>query len=142
MATKKKTESRTQELDQRLLKKETRSLPCTLTPEELADMADDLATTCQAISSEESRQKSIKDQMKATISELESRRAKLAITVSRREEFRDVAVEHWTDESVVEEIRQDTGECIKTRPIANWEKQGKLDDIPIETDYQEESEGE
>ncbi len=106
---------------------ETRSLPTHLVGDDLMDRADELATTVQAITAEEERQKNLKDQMKAAMSELTSRQTRLALAVSRREEYRDVEVEVEITISVdggnVREVRRDNGELIVERPPRESERQ-------------------
>ena len=109
------------------LRNETRNLPCKLNDNELRERADELATTVQAVESEESRQDSVKAELKARITELEARQKRLAQVVSRREEYRDVKVRVTLHSGeVVKEIREDTGEIISTRPAKDYEMQGKL----------------
>ncbi len=104
---------------------ETRSLPTHLVGDDLMDRADELATTVQAIAAEEERQKNLKDQMKAAMSELTSRQTRLALAVSRREEYRDVEVEITisVDGGNVREVRRDDGELIVERPPRERERQ-------------------
>jgi hypothetical protein len=110
-----------------LLRTETRDLPCKLTVEELRDKADELATTVQAIESEKARQDSVKAELKATMTELESRQTRLAQVVSRREEYRDVKVIIELHENdIVKEMRDDTGEIIQIRPARDTERQPKM----------------
>lgn len=105
-----------------------RSLPCRLTDEELLKKGGELAATVQDISSEESRQQDIKSQLKAKLTELEARRCNLAITVSRKEEHRDVEVDIYHDyqRAVVEDVRRDTGEVVSRRVMQDEERQRGL----------------
>lgn len=105
-----------------------RSLPCTLTDEELLKKGGELATAVQDIATEEGRQADIKASMKAKLAEIEARRTQLAIAVSRKEEHRDVEVEIWHDyqRTVVQEIRRDTGEIMSTRVMSDAERQQHL----------------
>lgn len=108
-----------------------RSLACRLTEEELLKKGQELAATVQDISSEESRQQDIKSQLKAKLAELEARRSNLAITVSRKEEHRDVEVDIFHDyqRGVVEDVRRDTGEIVSRRVMNPEERQQKLPDV-------------
>lgn len=111
----------------KLLRTETRDLPCKLTVEELRDKADELATTVQAIESEKARQDSVKAELKATMTELESRQTRLAQVVSRREEYRDVKVIIELHENdIVKETREDTGDVIQIRPARDRERQQEM----------------
>lgn len=105
-----------------------RSMPCKLTEDELLKVGGELAATVQDIESEDRRQADVKAQMKSRLTELEARRSRLAITVSRREEHRDVQVEIWHDyqRGIVQDIRRDTGEIVHTRPMTDEERQVKL----------------
>jgi len=111
----------------KLLRSETRNLPCKLTEMQLRDKADELATTVQAIEGEKARQDSVKAELKATMTELESRQSRLAQVVSRREEYRDVRVAVELHENdIVKETREDTGEVLQIRPARDTERQQAL----------------
>lgn len=109
------------------LRTETRMMPVRLTDEELRQKADELAYSVQEIADEGDRQKNIKDQMKARMSELTSKQRRLALVVSRKEEFRDVeiGIELGADNQV-KEVRKDTGEVILMRPVRDSERQYSL----------------
>jgi len=112
---------------EKILKTETRNLPCKLTELELRDKADELATTVQAIEGEKARQDSVKAELKARLTELESRQTRLAQVVSRREEYRDVKViVELHENDIVKEIRDDTAEVIQIRPARDTERQGQM----------------
>jgi hypothetical protein len=102
-----------------------RSLSCRLTDPELLKKGAELAATVQDLADEEKRQNDVKAQLKAKVTELEARRSGLAITVSRKEEHRDVEVDIYHDyvRGIVEDIRRDTGEIVHTRPMSEDEKQ-------------------
>lgn len=104
---------------------ETRNLACTLTEDELRDRGFQLAKAVQDIATEEMRQGDLKAQMKATLAGLDGMKSRLASSVARREEFRDVAVDIFLDHDrgVVDQVRQDTGECILSRPMTDDERQ-------------------
>lgn len=106
----------------------TRKLVCKLTDEELRNLGDELAVNCQEIANEETNQKQIKDQLKMKMSELEARRGSLALTISRREEYRDVEViieylEDGDNLGQIRETRKDTGEVVGVRPPTDGERQ-------------------
>lgn len=110
------------------LRRVIRSLPCRLSETELLARADELSVVVQETSAEESRQTDVKTQMKARLTELDARKTRLAITIGRKEEFRDVEVELMADvqAGTVTVIRQDTGESLETRPMSDAERQTTL----------------
>lgn len=122
------------EKDQRYvsIKKAVRNLPCRLTGDELLIRADELSVVVQETNGEEVRQADVKAQMKARLTELDARKTRLAITIGRKEEYRDVEVELVADiqAQTTTIYRQDTGEAIETRPMSEQEKQAAL---PLET---------
>lgn len=113
---------------ERLAKSETRSLAVKLTDLELRERGDELAAVIQNVNTEERRQTDQKTQMKARLTELQARQTQLAITISRREEDRDVTVDVWNDYAAlkVETVRRDTGECIHRREMTQDELQRPL----------------
>lgn len=114
--------------DERLVKTETRSLPVKLTDHELRERGDALAAVIQDLNAEENRQVDLKTQMKARLTELDAKQTQLAITISRREEYRDVACDvfHDYDKLRVETVRRDTGETVHTRGMTQEEMQRPL----------------
>jgi len=107
-----------------VLKEENRLLPVQLTETEVRNAANDLANICQEIDTEISRQKFIKDQLKARITELEARRSGLALKVTRKEEDREVSVVVEMDgDGKVTGVRTDTGEIIEKRDATALERQ-------------------
>ena len=110
------------------LKRITRNLPCRLTEGELLARADELSVVVQETSAEEHRQTDVKAQMKARLTELDARKTRLAITIGRKEEYRDVEVELLADiqAGTVTSYRQDTSEAIETRPMNDMERQAAL----------------
>jgi hypothetical protein len=114
--------------DQRIARTESKTLPVKLTDRELRERGDSLASVIQDLNTEERRQVDIKAQMKARISELDARKTQLAITISRREEDRDVTVDVWHDYGrlQVSVIRRDTGEEIHRRGMTQDEMQQPL----------------
>ena len=104
-----------------------RLLPVKLTEEELRASGDELAVTVQEIDAEEDRQKSIKAQLKTRMSELTAKMSKLALRISRKEEFRDVQVAIEMQASgQVTETRPDTGEVLTIREAYEEEQQLSL----------------
>jgi len=110
-----------------LLKDTTRNLPCALTQDELIAAGEQLAEVQEDIQNEDARAADVKASLKSTMTELESKRARLASTVRRREEYRDVAVELWLHEDgMVHAVRRDTGEGLEVRPMTDQERQQSL----------------
>jgi len=105
-----------------------KSLPCKLTQDELLICGNDLASVIQDIKMEEDEQVNIKSEMKARLTELESRKTQLAIKLTRKEEWRPVEIERKLDfeDGKYREIRADTGEVIFEREISDDECQEKL----------------
>lgn len=108
-----------------VLRTQARSLPCKLSDDEVMMAGLDLAGVVQDIAAEEDRQKDVKAQMKARLTELQSKRTQLAIKVSRREEFRDIQVQYDINEGadIVTEKRLDTQEILIVRPARDDERQ-------------------
>jgi len=115
----------TKKIDTKIVRTEARSLPVKLTDEELRERGDSLAQVIQNLRTEEDRQVDIKAQMKARLAELDAKKTQLAITISRREEDREVMVDtyHDYDRLKVEMVRQDTGETINSRRMTEAEQQ-------------------
>lgn len=111
-----------------LLKTITRNLPCKLSDDELRQRGDALAETVQELAAEESRQTDVKAQMKARLTELEAKQTRFAITISRKEEYRDVSCDLFADPTrgIVDVVRRDVGEVVETRPISDDERQRAL----------------
>jgi hypothetical protein len=105
-----------------------RMLPVRLVESELRERGDQLASVTQDVTTEQQRQSDMKAQMKARLSELEAKRTQLAITISRREEDREVLVTLRFDYRAgrVTEVRNDTGEELLTRHISDEERQRNL----------------
>jgi hypothetical protein len=114
--------------DLKLARTESKTLPVKLTERELRERGDSLASVIQDLNTEEHRQVDIKAQMKARVSELDARKTQLAITISRREEDRDVTIEVWHDYERVRvyAVRRDTGEEIYSRSMTPEEMQRPL----------------
>ena len=106
------------------LQRITRSLPCKLTAAEFVARGQELAETVQGVNNEELNQKGIRDQLKAKLTELQSKQARLASVVARSEEYREVIVilEARAD-GKAQEAREDTGEILNVREMRDDEKQ-------------------
>ena len=107
------------------LKPFSKLLPCKLSNEELLERGQQLGAVTQDIADEEARQVSIKQELKARLTELESQRMQLATQITRREEMREVEIVPERDYTLAKyyEIRQDTGEVVKERPLTPEERQ-------------------
>lgn len=106
----------------------TRNLPTKLNQHELRDRGDQLAAVIQDLKAEEDRQTDAKAQMKARLAELDAKKTQLAITISRREEYRDQTCDvfHDCDRLLVEVIRRDTNEVVTSRGMTEHERQQLL----------------
>ena len=109
----------------------TRSLSCELTTLEMLGMVKELSIVLEGLARETDRQKSLKKSMASTIADLEQRRADLASKITLGRENRDVAVAMLADyvAGTVTEVRQDTFEVVRSRPLRDDEKQVPL---PVE----------
>lgn len=109
----------------RVLSKTTALLDCNLTKDERLEFADKLAKVNQDIIAEEARQVSIKQEIKAKLTELQARRELLAVIVQRKSETREIEVEAVLDYEKEEcrWTRIDTGEVINRRPMNDDERQ-------------------
>lgn len=112
----------------KVLKVINKSLPCKLTNDELLVYGSELASTVQDIKSEEDRQVSVKQEMKARITKLESERTILSSKIGRKEEDRDVDVEPCYDynKNMYIERRLDTDEIIFERALFDDERQEEM----------------
>jgi len=105
-----------------------RDLPCRLTADELAQVAQDLALVIEEIDQEEDDQKETKDAMKERMSSLVARQRRVARTLRRGVVDRTVMVDVMADyeTAVAREIQTDTGEVISSRPLTDHERQMPL----------------
>src|SRR5205814_1447675 len=113
----------------RILDRKMLDLAVKLTADEQLERGRSLAEALENIRGEEARQDSIKQQMKATIAELEARRDRLMSVVSRGEELRPVQCEDIATFSTgkMARVRLDTGEVIFERSLSDTERQEKLE---------------
>uniref|UniRef100_A0A6M3J2F9 Uncharacterized protein n=1 Tax=viral metagenome TaxID=1070528 RepID=A0A6M3J2F9_9ZZZZ len=115
------------------IKTVSRLLPVILTDDDLRNKGGELASTVQEINGEEDKQKEIKDQLKARMSQLVAKQSTLANTISNKKEYQDVQVKIEMHASgQVSETRVDTGEVIVLREAYEDEKQLSLSQIPEE----------
>lgn len=112
----------------KLLPMQTQSLPCVLTADEIREYGQKLAKVLEDIGTENARQLSFKQQMKATLGALEAQAAGLGSKIRRGEELRDVDVQPELDfkKDVYRERRTDTDEIIMERSIEDDERQDTL----------------
>lgn len=116
--------STSRSLSYELTSVEFRSLSCKLTSAELQALGGELAQAVQDRANEESRQLSLKAEMKARVAEVEARVTRLALVLSRGEDYRNVRVgKTLLDDGMVRETREDTGEIISTRSMREEERQ-------------------
>lgn len=112
----------------RIIKRGSELLVCRLTAGEVRERGKALAGVLADIKNESARHDMLKAEMKSAMAALESKRDALQLVVSREEEYRDVMVEHRTNDAnlTVERVRMDNGEVVATRPMTEDEKQEKL----------------
>lgn len=112
----------------RILKRVMETLVCSLSANEQRERGKALAGVLADIKNEQARHDMLKAEMKSSMAALESKRDVLQLVVSRGEEYREVEVEHRTNDAklTVERVRMDTGEVIADRPMNEEEKQEKL----------------
>lgn len=105
-----------------------RTLPHTLTHEERFQAALDLAETINAISNKKSEQDFERQQMKATMTDLEGQREGLASVVASGIRYKETTCETHLDfeNGVYYEVRLDTGELLVSRPLSDDERQREL----------------
>lgn len=102
----------------------TRSLPCKLANKEIIIKCKELAKLVRELNEEEQRQSDEKAQMKARLSQLTNRMQLLSRIVDKGEEDRPVGIIIQAhDNDLVQEIRNDTGEIIVSRPALDKERQ-------------------
>lgn len=110
------------------LKEITQHLKCELTEDEIKEYGAELARKYSEITDLEDQKKSITSDFKARIDAANSDAGILARKIQNGYEFRDVfcEIQYIDDEKVVQTVRQDTGEIIKTRPMTPEEMQRDL----------------
>lgn len=111
-----------------ILKRYVATLDCDLTEKEILAYGRELAQINQEIASEEDRQSSLKQELKARITGIEARRTEISAKVNRGKELREVQIEVTADfkTDMATEIRMDTGEVYRERPLRDQEKQPGL----------------
>lgn len=112
-----------------------RPLYCDLTPDELRERGDQLAVLMGEIDHEREEIKETVKELKQALAEKTLRAAKLAGTIRMRREERAVTIEtRAITGGVAQEIRTDTGEVIRTRPMTEAERQRMLPRIGPEAE--------
>ena len=111
-----------------VLKRYLATLDCDLAEKEVLAYGRELALVNQEIASEEDRQNSLKQELKGRIAGLEARRTEISAKVNRGKELREVQIEVLADfkTDIATEIRMDTGEVLRERPLRDNEKQPGL----------------
>lgn len=109
------------------LKNLERSLPVKLTREEVLEKGAELAGVVEDIDLETEDQKEQRQGMKSRMTELESRRARVASVIRRGQENRRVeCTQYLTDDKHVILVRDDSGEEIEKRMAHDDELQQSL----------------
>lgn len=104
------------------------TLDCILTDVELLKYGRELSSVISAIATEEANQASVKKEMASKIAGLEAKASEISAKVNRGKELREVRVEVMADftTGMATEIRTDTGEVYRERPLRDEERQPKL----------------
>ncbi len=108
-------------------------LKCILTEPEIKESGAQLARTYSEITDLEDQKKSLVSDFKAKIDGATASASILARKIQNGYEFRNIECEEWWDYEckVLEVMRLDTGEVIKSRPMTTDELQKKLF-VPVE----------
>jgi hypothetical protein len=103
-------------------------LPVKLTPDEVRERGRELALKVEERAREEEDQKAAKGQMKSALDDMSRKIGELSRIVRTGEEPRFVAVEHRLTENgtMVESVRVDTGETLRSRRASDSERQINL----------------
>lgn len=111
-----------------ILRRTMRPLPCKLLDPELLHLGRQLSDALDEVASERERQKSVKQELAATLTRKEARVTELAMRLRRREEEREVSIEVRADYAAGKayEVRLDTGDRILTRDLLPSERQPSL----------------
>jgi len=111
-----------------VLKRYNNTLDCELTDKEILAYGRELASINAAIATEESAQVSIKKEMASRLAGLEAKASEISAKVNRGKELREVQIEVLADFKTdrATEVRTDTGEVYRERPLRDDEKQPGL----------------
>jgi len=112
----------------RVLKRYTQPLPHALIGPDYEKLARDLSNVLEEITNEEERAASVKKDLGARLSALESRRSEIASKIRRGAESRETPVSLIADLGLAKvfAIRDDTGEILSEREMTEEEKQAEL----------------
>lgn len=110
------------------VKTEVRELPVMLSPEELAERAQQLADCHTQLTEHQEHAKAVKKELSKAGQAITARRAVLSGVVKSKSETREVRVLIQSDmtERKYLEVRDDSGEIIAERPLRPEEMQRKL----------------
>ena len=102
----------------------TETLPVVLTDIELLDLGQKLAEKHREGRMEEDDQKEAKSAMKERLEGIENEINRLAGLIRERREYRQVEVHEVKDfsRSMVDTLRDDTGELVRTRPMTSEDR--------------------
>ena len=114
--------------------KEWRFLPVSLDDAEVRARGEQLADTVRRRNELEVEQATVKKAMKEAADSVEAEITKLALIVNERRETRSVEVEIRANLSIglAEEVRTDTGEIIKSRPLDEKDKMRSQTGLPFD----------
>lgn len=102
----------------------TELLPVVLTDIELLDLGQKLAEKHREARAEEDDQKESKSAMKERLEGIENEISRLAGLIRERREYRNVEVHEMKDftRGMVDTLRNDTGELVRTRPMTSEDR--------------------
>ncbi len=117
-----------------VIRREQRMLLTPITDEDVRIAAVQLANVVQERDAKEKEQAAVKAEMKQELANLDAQKKRLADVVSKRVDYRQVAVESHLDlaSMQVREVRMDTGEIVSCRPATTADLQAPLLDAPRE----------
>ncbi len=111
-----------------ILRRYLTTLDCVLTDAELLKYGRELSSVISALATEQANQASIKKEMASKIAGLEAKASEISAKVNRGKELREVQIEvvaNFTT-GMATEVRTDTGEIYRERPLRDEEKQQRL----------------
>lgn len=123
--------------------KESRILPVSLTPDEVRERGEMLARELETLGNLEATQAGQRKEMKEELEEKSGQVSSIARVVRDRIEYRPVECECRLNMALglVEEIRLDTGEILKTRSFQEADKLRLQRELPLD-DKAEKKDGE
>lgn len=104
------------------------TLDCELSEKEILAYGREFASTTAAISTEEANQVSVKKEMASRLAGLAAKASEISAKVNRGKELREVQIQVTADfkNGTATEVRLDTGEVYRERPLRDDEKQPGL----------------